>query len=279
MREKAGYSPDDNAFFMKPFVFLLLFLMTSAFCSAQYEAATKHYEKGNDYSRAGNYAKAIEEYSLSMKLCPMNDTYFNRALIYRKTGDSCGFCKDLKHAAERNDWEAAKLFDSQCQQILKLQNVPDSLRTKELGSSGFWIMRRLCEPDSILAGDAERKPEIHSYGIYDSLPVFTVVEQMPEFPGGDQARNKFLAENIRYPQQALESSIQGTTYVSFIVEPDGNISHVLILKGIGGGCDEEAIRVIRMLPRWIPGRQNGKAVRVQYNMPVYFKITSWSIFK
>ncbi len=102
--------------------------------------------------------------------------------------------------------------------------------------------------------------------------VFTIVEEMPAFPGGEAERNKFLAENIQYPQQATENGIQGTVYVSFVVDSKGNVTDVKILRGIGGGCDEEALRVVRMMPKWHPGKQNGKNVRVLFNMPIYFKL-------
>ncbi len=100
--------------------------------------------------------------------------------------------------------------------------------------------------------------------------IFTVVEENPMFPGGDEARMKYLQENIKYPQMARESGIQGTVYVTFVVEPSGNITNIKILRGIGGGCDEEASRVVNQMPRWVPGKQRGKSVRVQFNMPIRF---------
>jgi len=102
--------------------------------------------------------------------------------------------------------------------------------------------------------------------------IFTIVESMPEFPGGEEARTRFLLENIKYPQMARESGIQGVVYVTFVVEPDGSISNVRVIRGIGGGCDEEAIRVVKMMPKWIPGNQRGKPVRVQFNMPIKFTL-------
>jgi len=102
--------------------------------------------------------------------------------------------------------------------------------------------------------------------------IFTVVEESPSFPGGDEARIRFLTDNIKYPQIARESSIQGTVYVTFVVEKNGNVTDVRILRGIGGGCDEEAVRVIKAMPRWNPGKQRGKPVRVQFNMPIKFTL-------
>jgi len=105
--------------------------------------------------------------------------------------------------------------------------------------------------------------------------IFMVVEEAPVYPGGEEARISFLQQNIRYPQLARESNIQGTVYVTFVVERNGAINDVRVLRGIGGGCDEEAVRVIRAMPKWMPGKQRGKPVRVQYNMPVKFTLTGY----
>ncbi len=106
--------------------------------------------------------------------------------------------------------------------------------------------------------------------ITDSGDVFVFVENAPEFPGGDEARIKYLQENIQYPKEAKEAGIQGTVFVTFVVEKDGRITNVKVLRGVGGGLDEESVRVIRNMPRWKPGTQRGKAVRVQYNMPIRY---------
>ncbi len=102
----------------------------------------------------------------------------------------------------------------------------------------------------------------------------TFVEEMPLYFGGDTERMKFLAGNMVYPQQATESGIQGTVYVQFVVDSKGNIINVQVLRGIGGGCDEEAVRVVKMMPSWHPGRQNGQSVPVLFTMPVVFKLQS-----
>ena len=102
--------------------------------------------------------------------------------------------------------------------------------------------------------------------------LFTVVEKMPEYPGGDDARIKFMVENIKYPEEARQKGITGTVYVTFVVEKDGTVQHVKILRGIGSGCDEEALRVISLMPKWNPGMQRGKPVRIQFNMPIKFHL-------
>jgi len=102
--------------------------------------------------------------------------------------------------------------------------------------------------------------------------VFLVVEEDPEFPGGLDALSKFIADNIKYPQLAKENNITGRVFVSFVVEKDGRVGQVKILRDIGGGCGNEAVRVVKMMPKWKPGKQRGKAVRTQFNLPVNFDL-------
>ena len=102
--------------------------------------------------------------------------------------------------------------------------------------------------------------------------IFKIVEEMPAFPGGEAKLMEYVAKNVKYPQIARETGVQGRVYVNFVVEPDGSVSNVSVLRGIGGGCDEEAIRVVKSMPKWKPGKQRGKAVRVSYMLPVNFKL-------
>lgn len=107
---------------------------------------------------------------------------------------------------------------------------------------------------------------------FSKLKVFTVIESMPKFPEEIENMFKFLAENMKYPETARNNGIQGRVFINFIVEPDGSITNAKVLKGIGGGCDEEALRVVNMMPKWKPGTQHGKPVRVSYNLPVKFTL-------
>ena len=100
------------------------------------------------------------------------------------------------------------------------------------------------------------------------------VEVAPEFPGGQKAFAKFLGSNIRYPVAARESNIQGKVYIGFVVEKTGELSDLKIVKGIGGGCDEEALRVLKTSPAWKPGMAEGKPVRTSYIFPVTFQIAN-----
>ena len=102
--------------------------------------------------------------------------------------------------------------------------------------------------------------------------IFIGVEQSPEFPGGTSAMYKFLGQKINYPAAASRANVSGRVTVQFVVEKDGSIGAVKVLKGIGFGCDEEAVRVIKSMPKWSPGKQNGRAVRVYYTLPVMFTL-------
>lgn len=103
--------------------------------------------------------------------------------------------------------------------------------------------------------------------------VYLFAEQAPSYPGGEKERMTFLQRNIMYPAEARNKKVQGTIYVSFIVERNGRLSNIKILKGIGYGCDEEAIRVLKLMPPWNPGMQNGNTVRVQLVIPLVFTLS------
>lgn len=104
-------------------------------------------------------------------------------------------------------------------------------------------------------------------------PIFIIVENMPEFPGGELALRKFIAENVKYPEDAKEKGIQGRAYVSFVIDKEGNVANVKLARGIGfESIDNEALRVVSLLPKWKPGMQGGKAVNVSYTIPIIFKL-------
>ncbi len=102
--------------------------------------------------------------------------------------------------------------------------------------------------------------------------VYQIVEEMPQFPGGENALMEYVSKNVVYPEEAKEKEIQGRVFISFVVEKDGSIGEVKVLRGIGGGCDEESVRVISDMPKWKPGKQKGEAVRVSYQIPIMFKL-------
>ncbi|MEO6149206.1 MAG: TonB family protein [Mucilaginibacter sp.] len=125
---------------------------------------------------------------------------------------------------------------------------------------------RIDEP----VGDADVKQVIEA----DPNQIFTAVEQVPEFPGGLSAFGKYLSNNIKYPAVARENNVQGRVFLTFVVEKDGALTDIKVLRSLGSGTDEEAIRVLKKSPKWKPGIQNGRPVRVQYNIPIAFNLAS-----
>jgi periplasmic protein TonB len=108
----------------------------------------------------------------------------------------------------------------------------------------------------------------------DDDAIYTYVQEPPTFPGGDLVRKSFIQRNIRYPKLALQNKIQGIVYASFVVEKDGTLTSIKILQGIGAGCDDEALRVVRLMPKWKAGKRQGHEVRVQLIMPLNFILQS-----
>ena len=101
---------------------------------------------------------------------------------------------------------------------------------------------------------------------------YAVVEEMPQFPGGDKALQEYLVKNIRYPAIAKDNNMEGIVYVQFVIDETGDIINTKVVKGIGGGCDEEALRVVNNMPLWIPGKQGGYKVKVLYTLPIKFSL-------
>lgn len=100
--------------------------------------------------------------------------------------------------------------------------------------------------------------------------VFIIVEQMPLFPGGEEALRKYLATEVKYPVIAQENGIQGRVFVKFVIMPDGSVSNVEVARPFDPNLDKEAVRVVKSMPKWTPGKQRGKAVRVSYTVPINF---------
>ena len=104
----------------------------------------------------------------------------------------------------------------------------------------------------------------------EEAQVFFIVEEMPEFPGGELALRKFIAQSIKYPVIAQENGIQGKVYVNFVVDKDGSVTAAKVARGVDPSLDKEAMRVVNSLPKWKPGKQRGKAVKVSYTVPINF---------
>lgn len=130
------------------------------------------------------------------------------------------------------------------------------------GTDDVTVVRTIKDEVVVEEKKPEPKPE----------QIFTAVEEPPSFPGGEQAMYKFLKDNIRYPEMAAQNNIQGRVTVQFVVEKNGHIGEVKVVRGKDPDLDKEAIRVVKAMPPFIPGKMNGQAVRVWYTLPVNFKL-------
>ncbi len=146
-----------------------------------------------------------------------------------------------------------------------LQSLIGSSDQEGLATPGNSIASETANPGGIGMGTAPEET---------TNEVFNVggVEVYPEFPGGMEAWAKFIRRHLRYPYMAEESGVQGRVFLSFVIEKDGSLSQIEVLKGIGAGCDEEAVRVIKKSPKWKPGKQNQQNVRVRYTMPIVYTL-------
>lgn len=151
------------------------------------------------------------------------------------------------------------------QEVQELQIVDDDVKTESIEVTS----EDNAQEEIVIQAPVEVKEEEPEE---DVNTVFVVVETMPEFPGGQQALFKYLNESVKYPVIAQENNIQGRVIVQFVVERDGSVTDVQVVRSVDPSLDKEAKRVISSMPKWSPGKQRGKAVRVKYTVPVNFKL-------
>lgn len=260
---------------MKKCFVSLAILLISILVFSQPASVIKNYQKGTKAIKSKKFLEGISYLNLSIEEQPTSDTYYNRAVAYYSLGDTCSFCNDLKKASALYDQAAEKLFKEKCTYKVIAKNIPDSLHLKYPSLLRVEATFNLCNNDSTVVFVHENEGiEYESSRISEinQSPVFTIVEEMPEFVGGMEAWNHFLAMNLIYPVQAFRERIEGTVYVSFVIDETGSAIEIKALRGLEGGCTEEAIRIIQIMPKWKPGRQKGKPVRVLFNMPIRFQL-------
>lgn len=237
---------------MRRFQLILISVLLSTIGFGQYNEATRNYDLGNEYFQQKEYEKAIEFYSISLSLYRAADAYYNRALSYIRIHDTCNYCRDLESAIRYfDDKEAGKFFYKICARNDTVFENSDWVKEDYQGYKYSVITTNYCD-----------YKVLKSYYNKHNEQIFSRYDKAPEFPGGDTALAHFLNENIKYPQTALEAGIEGTVDATFVVRSDGKLSGIKIARGIGGGCDAEYIRVLKLMPCWKPGLRNGLSVDV-----------------
>lgn len=153
--------------------------------------------------------------------------------------------------------------------LLMIACTPDRKKEAQTDIPEKDIVKERIIEDEVETKEDEK--EITQASIREEKP-FVTVEKMPSFKGGDAAMKKFIDDNLKYPKIAKEAEIQGRVTVRFVVTSTGAIEDITVIRGIDPSCDKEAIRVIKAMPKWEPGKQNGKAVDVYYTLPVVFRL-------
>ena len=156
-----------------------------------------------------------------------------------------------------------------------LAPVPDTMKAEEKKTACKIDVDLVIPGDIVEVDDVTEEfiaPEVGEVENSDMVDVYTIVEQMPAFPGGEAELFHYISKNIRYPQEAKEKGIQGRVFVGFVIEKDGSVSNVRNIRGVDSELDAEAMRVVESMPKWKPGMHNGEFVRVSYQIPIHFKL-------
>jgi TonB family protein len=227
------------------------------------------------------YQRLREIHNLrTREMLNLNQNWIVSSLEYDRDGDNLVVTYWNKVSYFKKDWGKQESADVKNEMVINPEGKIISL--KELEVKNFTSYTVITEPDTSAGEEtgytgpgSELNPEqpANREAMYEGkLYDLGSVEEAPEFPGGQKAFAKFLGSNIKYPVSARENRVEGKVYIGFIVEKSGQLSDLKIIRGIGGGCDEEALRVLRSSPPWKPGMAGGKAVRTSYTFPVTFQI-------
>lgn len=202
--------------------------------------------------------------SLSIVLTVLNyEAKVSDDLVFQKFKGDIPFPEEMDLKVERIQAPEEVPVEVQKANIIKIIDNKDNEGSMDL-------------PSETEVEETEKygNPEITNEQEVNDSEIYTISDEFPSFPGGDMERINYIRSKLVYPNTAIINSVQGSVEVVFIIEKDGSISNIKIEKGIGSGCDEEAIRVVQSMPNWMPGKQRGKAVRVLLKMPIRFSLAS-----
>lgn len=204
-------------------------------------------EKGLQLIQSQNFPAANQYFSSAINADQGDrEAYFKRGVVNWQQKDSLGACRDWSAVLALGDTATYLLLEKNCHgnMVIEDDTIP-AVRVKKM----------------FVSGTRGGNPQAYAK---------TVVEEMPAYPGGTIAMMEYIKANLRYPQ-ATKDKVQGTVYVNFIISRTGKVLYPYIVRGLNKSCNAEALRVIRSMPAWKPGKEKGKAVLVRYNLPVRFR--------
>ncbi len=271
------YLTIQNQISMKNIILLFVLVLITTSLLAQSRTAQKYYRQGTNELKKQNYAEAIRILTLSISEEAYANAFYNRAIAYYNLGDTCAFCNDLRNAFYHGDADAGDFYSLSCIYTVESDQITDDIRESYPNAISIKIIYHKCLSDSTIHVMAERNIDVEPQPVIEDLneeteDIFTLVELMPEFPKEHGSPLEFIARNANYPEEARLKQLQGTVYVGFVVRNDGYVANVVVLRGVHKSLDEEAIRLIKSMPRWQPGKQNGEPVHVRMNIPIRFNL-------
>jgi TonB family protein len=266
-----------NNFKNLPSYILLCFLVYAVNLSGQAGKALEFYDSGNKAFSKKNYRAADSLFTLSINFKPTSDAYLKRANTRQKLNNKKGNCLDLFTASNFGNNEATILLNEQC---VKGDTLYKDAGLNKTDTSNYAFKEVIATCDLIGSYDYNkynRKGELLlSYYKIGADTIYRVGSEIttPGFPGGFTELGKFVSQNIQYPVSAKDKGLSGKVWISFIVAKDGSLKKINIFKGMRNctDCDTEAMRIVSLMPKWIPGKRNGKPIEVNFRAPISFKI-------
>ena len=262
---------------------IVIVLLFPFLATGQGKQISKMFDRAVAAYKKNDFKKADSLFTQMAATYPSADVYYNLGLTKWNLGDSCLACSAWYKAKSMGDVESGDLLNDRCTRKdsvvydggLYYSKVKTTKCVEEIDYR-FYKYAVQGEKDTIvillddvsLTMDDLLNPALPVEKYIGGLDIKP--EVAPEFPGGQEALLNYLANNIKYPQLARETNIQGTVYVSFVVCPSGKVTQVRLERGIGGGCDEESIRVVSEMPDWKPGMDKGKPVYSLFNIPIRY---------
>lgn len=274
------YPTEDLACSMQK-IFLLALLLLPTLCVAQKDREKKRSEEKvrSGLIQQAEVATAVGELDSAQALLakalwlwPDSKTNAQQARLYLMRSDTVGYCKQMGLYSQESEAEKA-FYEQHCTRKDSVPFAASGLSATEFPSiinvSRVWSKGNNTTTYTLYDGTDSLRYRV-LIDAKDTL--FAYLDQMPRFPGGEAELFKFLGKNTRYPSYAVEHGISGVIYITFIVERDGRMSGLEVLRGRHHSLDAESLRVIGSMPAWEPGRKNGKPVRCRYNLPVRFTL-------
>lgn len=258
---------------------ICLMLFNLSFCIGQNHVlkAIDYYNNGVDFLTKGDNRSADSLFTLSIDLDYTVEAFYNRSLARKRLGDTEGYCKDIFMATANGDPEAKALFLNSCTvNDTTYLDSNDSSTSKELAIKTKISAKRKHDSNTDIIiidslGNEFWSNEVDS-AIFKAQDKDSIIQRMPSFPGAEPALVNFLGHNIKYPVKALKYAIQGTVFITFVIDNHGYVKEPKVTEDADVELAKEALRVIRAMPQWFPGMQEGRFVSVQYNLPVKFTL-------